>query len=409
MNPPRRIDEMNRKLTILTNVGIGAGLMFFLDPDRGRRRRSLMRDKVTHYFNLVDDAVDTTVRDFRHRSQGLAARATSLLDVGVIPDDEVLVARVRSKMGRYISHPSAIRVSANEGQITLLGPILAHEVESLLSAVAAVPGVIEVVDELEVHAEPGDIPELQGEGEVLGERFELAQTNWSPTARVAVGTLGGLLTISSLRRRGIIGSALGLSGVLMLARSLTNIQTQRLVGAGGGRRAIDFQKSIIIDAPVERVYDFWSNFENFPLFMSHVREVRSLGDDRSHWTITGPAGVSVEFDAVLTKNEPNKLLTWKSVEGSTVGHAGVIRFEPTENDGTRLDIRMSYNPPAGVLGHLVATLFGVDPKSSMQDDLVRFKSLIEEGKTTAHGETVTLDEIDKKISEHRLRHLRRAS
>lgn len=112
---------MNRLVQFLSTVGAGAGLMFFLDPSRGRRRRSLVRDKATHYLNLIDDAIDTTSRDFNNRAHGLVARATSLLDLGEIPDDDVLVARVRSKMGRYVSHPGAVEVSAHRGLVRLSG------------------------------------------------------------------------------------------------------------------------------------------------------------------------------------------------------------------------------------------------------------------------------------------------
>jgi uncharacterized membrane protein len=129
--------------------------------------------------------------------------------------------------------------------------------------------------------------------------------------------------------------------------------------------------------------------------------------NRSHWVIAGPAGVSVEFDAEITKMEPNKTLAWKSVPGATVGHSGIIRFDPAEGDMTRMEIQMSYSPPAGALGHVVASVVGVDPMSSMNDDLVRFKSLVEHGKTTAKGETITVDQVDEKISQHR--HLRRVA
>jgi uncharacterized membrane protein len=105
--------------------------------------------------------------------------------------------------------------------------------------------------------------------------------------------------------------------------------------------------------------------------------------------------VSVEWDAVVTDWVPSQLIAWKSVEGSTVETAGRVRFEPTGDDRTEIDVQMSYNPPAGALGHAVATLFGADPKRAMDEDMVRLKSLLEEGKTRA-DEPVRLDEVTGK-------------
>jgi uncharacterized membrane protein len=87
--------------------------------------------------------------------------------------------------------------------------------------------------------------------------------------------------------------------------------------------------------------------------MAHLREVRDLGNGRSHWVTEGPAGVSVAWDAAITRSEPNKLLTWQSEPGAAVANAGTIRFESIAGR-TRVDIKLSYNPPAGALGHVVA-------------------------------------------------------
>jgi uncharacterized membrane protein len=140
------------------------------------------------------------------------------------------------------------------------------------------------------------------------------------------------------------------------------------------------QKTITINAPVGEVYAFWSQYENFPKFMSRVLEVRpSTRQPRlSHWKVSGPAGAPVSFDAELTLAVPNELLAWRSVPGSLVAHAGVVRFEPLPGQ-TRVHLRMSYNPPAGWLGHGFARAFGVDPKSSLDADLARMKTLIETG------------------------------
>ena len=383
---------MNRGLTLLGGMGLGAALMYLLDPERGRRRRALARDKAVHLAHRTDDALAETSRDLSHRAQGLAATSRARFSDEAVPD-EVLVARVRSKIGRVVSHPHAIAVTAEQGRVTLSGPVLRDEADNLLAAVASVRGVAGVENGLEVHDGPGDVPALQGGSRRRGDQFELLQANWSPAARLLAGSAGGGLALVGLQRRGPVGAALGATGLGLLARALTNLELKRLVGLGGGRRAIDIQKTINVHAPVEEVFTFWTNFANFPRFMEHVREVRDLGEGRSHWTVTGPAGLSVEWDAVVTRLVPNKLVAWQSVPGSVLANAGVVRFDANPDGSTRVTVRLSYNPPAGALGHVVATLFGADPKQEMDDDLVRFKSLLEQGKTTAHRHAVTRDEL----------------
>jgi uncharacterized membrane protein len=108
--------------------------------------------------------------------------------------------------------------------------------------------------------------------------------------------------------------------------------------------------------------------------------------------------MAFEWDALITRLIPNQVLAWKSVEGSTVENAGIIHFEPFHGGrSTRLDIRMSYNPPAGALGHAFARLLGADPKRQMDDDLLRFKSLIELGKATGH-ETVSREQLSPPVT-----------
>jgi len=113
--------------------------------------------------------------------------------------------------------------------------------------------------------------------------------------------------------------------------------------------------------------------------MSHVREVRDLGDGRSHWVVDGPAGIRLGGNAVITQYIPDEVFAWKSEPGATVQHAGIIRFEPMRDGGTRVHVRLSYNPPAGAVGHSIAWLFGADPKQQMDDDLLRMKTFVETG------------------------------
>ena len=356
---------------ILYSVAAGALAMYFLDPQGGRRRRARTRDKMDRAARRVRDAYDVTLRDTRHRVMGMRAMSRRLLRREAV-DDATLAGRVRAVIGRYVSHPHAIEVAASDGEVALSGPVLTHEVPGLLGAVKGVSGVRRVSNRLIVHKEPGNISSLQGGVPRRGQRFELLQDNWSPAARLAVGVAG----LALLLRGGVLGR---LGGAALLARAITNLDFATLVGMGAPEDGIEVQKTICVNAPPEQVYGFWSDYQNFPHFMSRVREVQLEGD-RSHWVVSGPAGVPVQWNAEVVRVEPNSRIVWRSTPDSTVKQEGEVCFEPMDDGGTRVTVRLCYLPPAGALGHALASLFGADPKSEMDEDLMRMKSMIETGR-----------------------------
>jgi len=370
----------------------GAVCMYFADPNRGRRRRAVGRDKLIAGWHDVANEFDKAGRDLWNRTQGVASHARSLRS-RPDADGPVLAERVRAAIGRAASHSHAIKVRAEEnGRIVLEGPVLRHELDYLHKRVSSVPGVEQVVSRLEIYNEPGDCPSLQG-GVPRRQLSELAQQNWTPALRVASGAAAGSTFYAALRTTGPFRWVAAAGGVALLARSIANKPFSQIFGIGRGSGAVNFEKTIHIDAPVEEVYTFWSNFENFPKFMNHLKEVRHLKNGRSHWVAAGPAGISIPWEAEITEQRENQLLAWTSVPGSLINTAGLVRFDQEPDGRTRVTIRMSYCPPAGVFGHAVAWLFGADPKTEMDDDLVRFKSLIETGKTRAHGVRITREQV----------------
>jgi uncharacterized membrane protein len=154
---------------------------------------------------------------------------------------------------------------------------------------------------------------------------------------------------------------------------------QHLFGLSGGRTAITIDKSINVNASPDILYALWSNFENFPQFMSNVLAVTNIDDKISHWKVAGPGNIPIEWDAEITKVVPDKMIAWKSVKGSSFAHAGYVLFEPNDDGSTEITIRLSYNPPVGAAGHAIATALGADPKSEMDADLMRMKSMLETG------------------------------
>ena len=190
---------MNKGLAFGAGLGLGTGLMFLLDPDRGKRRRALLRDKCVWAARKTGEGFGVTARDLRNRSQGLMSEVQSRFSSARV-DDSVLVDRVRSKLGRVVSHPRAIDVSVQNGRATLSGPILTSEVPKLLAVTSRLNGVNQVINHLESHDEPRDHPALQGGRERTGERSELFQRTWSPATRFLAGAGIGAASLLLIKR-----------------------------------------------------------------------------------------------------------------------------------------------------------------------------------------------------------------
>jgi len=364
---------------MLSGLGLGAALMYFFDPNRGRRRRALLQDQIIHAGRRLRYAQRVTAVDFTNRSNGLWAEASRWLRTGRgIPDRE-LTERVRAKLGRVVSHPHALDVTVRDGEVTLSGPILMDEVQPLVSCVQGIAGVRAVEDRLSAYEKAGRISALQGGRPRAGNRFELFQKNWSPTARLLAAGCGAGLVLVGARERGALNLALRVLGAGLLVRAATNREFASLLGVGEDCRGISVQKTISVNAPVERVFAFWRDYHNFPLFMTHVREVRVLDENRSQWIVAGPAGVLIDWISETTRVVPGERIEWRSESGAPIRHAGVVRFDSNGNGGTRVDIQLCYVPLAGALGHAVARAFGADPKSEMDADLMRMKTMIETG------------------------------
>jgi uncharacterized membrane protein len=383
-----------RLKTLLITLGLGAGAMYFFDPQQGNRRRAQIQNRINRWISDLDYSLDMGKRDLRNRTRGMLSEMTARFSDQGAPD-WILEERVRSSFGRISNNTRAIDVRADGGYIYLSGPALRQDRDAILKAAARTRGVYSVEDELHLVDDPQDIPSLQAGttmGSQAGSSNQAQPQNWSPATRLLSGVGGSLLTLYGMRRSGLAKPLLSTAGLIITARSVTNMDTRSLLGVGG-ENLIKVHKAINIDAPIDEVYQFWRNFENFKLFMNHVKEI-TVNGDVSTWQVAGPVGSTVEFQSHITRDLPNESIAWESLPESQVRTAGFVRFDPSRDNGTRVSVQMEYLPPAGVLGHAVAQLFGVDPRQAMNDDLMRLKSLLETGKTSSAKGTAELSTDD---------------
>jgi uncharacterized membrane protein len=225
------------------------------------------------------------------------------------------------------------------------------------------------------------------------------EQNVGNTERIASAVTGGALVALGLKQRGFFGTVLSVLGGGLLLRGATGHchvydaagidtaenTTSRTWNKKGPAGKVHVTKSLTINKSPAELYSFWRKLENLPRFMSHLESVTTTDATHSHWKAKAPMGTSVEWDAEITSDVENERIGWRSVENSDVPNSGVVEFRPTANRGTEVRVVLTYEPPAGVLGSMVAKLFGEEPSQQVYGDLYRFKSLMES------GEIITVD------------------
>ena len=227
---------------------LGGIAMYMLDPDRGKRRRALIGDKAYSIVSDTRQALGAASRDAAHRIEGLRARARRLVSDTPIPDDLQLIERVRARMGRLVAHPHAIQVGANNGRVTLSGPVLRHEVPRLLDAIRTVWGVASVEDRLVVHDSSDSISSLQGGTADRKRPPAIVRARWAPALQAAAILGGGLLALYGVRDRSLLGVALAGGGAALLLRGATNRPLAHLVGVDHETQGV---QHAVLTAPVD--------------------------------------------------------------------------------------------------------------------------------------------------------------
>src|SRR6476620_3017102 len=143
-------------------------------------------------------------------------------------------------------------------------------------------------------------------------------------------------------------------------------------------------KRITVERPRPQVYAFWRNLTQRQQFMDHLASVQGDTEGITKLRAKGPAG-SVEWDAEIVEDKPNELISWHSLEGSDVRNSGAVRFFDAGSGGTEVAVDISYDPPMGRLGNLVASILGESPDQEIGADLKRFKQIMESGQADISG------------------------
>jgi len=209
---------------------------------------------------------------------------------------------------------------------------------------------------------------------------------WERAASIAAGA--GLVLAGIWRGR-TPGLAIALLGGGLLYRGATGVShVYRAFGIDTTRhkpttsvpaqQGYKVERRLVIERPADDLFRYWRKLENLPAIMGHLVFVRPIDAHRSHWAAKGPLGTTIEWDAEIIGERENELIAWRSLEGSQVDTAGSVRFDRLpEGRGTILRVSLKYNPPAGRVGANIANLLGQGMEDQLDDDLRRFKEMME--------------------------------
>lgn len=218
-----------------------------------------------------------------------------------------------------------------------------------------------------------------------------AERQERPVSRINVGEAerwlsvigGGALLVHGLRRS--FGSLiLAVGGGMLIYRGVTGhcpaYQSFGLNTASSEGASVMVEAAVTVNKPVTEVYRFYRNLENHPRFVTHLQSVQTIDSNRSHWVAKAPLQKLVEWDAEITEERENEVLSWHSLPGADVNNAGTVRFRELPGErGTEVHVSLEYHPPGGVVGAALAKLFNTITTQRLREDLRHFKQLLEAG------------------------------
>jgi uncharacterized membrane protein len=144
---------------------------------------------------------------------------------------------------------------------------------------------------------------------------------------------------------------------------------------------------VTIAKPAQELYDFWRDFSNLAKVMENIESIEVTDRDHSTWRVKAPGGRTVQWDAVVTNDQPGRSISWQSTEGSEVRNSGRVEFHDAGARGSVVRAVIAYDPPGGLIGELLAKLFQREPAVQARRDLRRFKQFMETGEISTSART----------------------
>lgn len=216
--------------------------------------------------------------------------------------------------------------------------------------------------------------------------------NESDRERLVTGAVGGLMLLVGLRRGGIVGHLAAAAGGWLVREAVTGHSTlYQVLGVntagklspepeGVAADARQFTQSITVGLPVEETYRRWRDPETFAQAMAHFATVSTNDPDRAHWSVKTPLGGSIEWDARVVEEEPNRLTRWETLPGALFPNESTVVFkEAPGGRGTEIHYTARIDPPGGAVGDRIFDLAQALPKATIMQGLHRFKALVETG------------------------------
>jgi len=222
--------------------------------------------------------------------------------------------------------------------------------------------------------------------------------------RLASAIAGGALLTLGARRRSLAGATMAAAGGWLLYRGVRGKGRSRgdqkmdagpasYQGDSGTDReepasdrkesqtdSPSVERSVTVGKPADELHELWRDPETLTRVFGDRVSVTAAGDDRLHWSLDGPLGRTIEWDAEIVADRTGELLRWESVADATLPSVGSVAFRPAPADrGTEVTLRLEFYPPGGRLGDAAMEALGVVPESLAGTALARFKGLAETG------------------------------
>jgi len=183
-------------------------------------------------------------------------------------------------------------------------------------------------------------------------------------------TVGGLLLA-----RGVVGHCALYQALGLDSRSRSD---------DNERAGVHLGHSVTVHRPVEAMYQFWREVENWPHVMPHIQSVTKSGHNRFHCSTKGPTGATVTWDAAITDDRPNEQISWQSLSTSGGTNRGTVRFRPVDG-GTEVRMTLHYDPRGGPVGVMTSKVLGDDPAHRIVEQLETFKRLMDQAMKQTEG------------------------